>query len=74
MVALFWMWKKGKLGKLRPSQNPYVRRMKRDAQLQRVAKVEVERRTGGAAIDRGHEMAPITADPKDVIASADAKA
>lgn len=56
VVVLFVLWKKGKLGKLNPYQNPYVRKMKRDAQMQRVRKVEEERRATVAGGYRGKEV------------------
>jgi uncharacterized membrane protein (DUF106 family) len=48
LVALFVLWKKGKLQKLKSKGwNPYVRNMKKEAQLQRVAEVEEQRRKAG---------------------------
>lgn len=38
------MGKKKKLGRLNPYQNPYFRRMKREAQIERCAKGEVDQR------------------------------
>jgi hypothetical protein len=44
MITLVVLGRKGKLKKLSPYQNPYLQRLKREAQIDRVARVELERR------------------------------